>query len=668
MDLDGNGTYETYCRTYGADASYYIANADASENGCTSGGCTYGAGNWIILVHWDDENYKPLGYYRYQSETGENCHDNGEGGVVCDRYWCTPISTQSYYRDRNIVKEFWWWGGWACDGCIGAPGNGPNTLINNHYPNPGAPICTVNNPTNDFIVRTASGRFVSGDARIDWVFEKRGYTLTVTKSGTGTGTVTSLDGKINCGPDCQRTSATYNPGSGVTLTATADQNSYFAGWSGDCTPDTNDPKKSSVTMDSNKTCNAKFQLKYTASGVVLNDLGNNFCQSGAAGYGEATLLLEKLVDPPTGSSRTTDANGNYSFQNSLEPSILYQLGLDTPTDYRIVASRINGGAWDTQNTNNPYTFTATGDITLDYCINQNMPWFQTTTGDVRYPKMVDKVPTGNYASLDSSNPSLFYSSDLNADFGRGWASPLGQYVYTADYEYDYNNRFERAIGIVNSSFYEGMSLYYGKPIQDYTCFGNCDVDVTSPFGEFFEAGKGKIVRVKTTGEAQIRASSDPPPNSRLILLVEKDGSGGGNARIVSDIKTPQNSVFILAVEGDLTIDKDVGVSSPSDSTTINLSGIFAADGSIVLDGTHCDLLTNPDKRLNVQGNLFANANYPFARPISGLGGGELKNKRSLCPTTDAYYPTLFITPNWATVFNITDFYKEPTYKWQEVEP
>ncbi len=50
-----------------------------------------------------------------------------------------------------------------------------------------------------------------------------GYTLTITKTGTGSGTVTTNP----AGP-------TYPSGTAVTLTATPGSNSVFAGWSGAC--------------------------------------------------------------------------------------------------------------------------------------------------------------------------------------------------------------------------------------------------------------------------------------------------------------------------------------------------------------------------------------------------------------------------------------------------
>jgi Divergent InlB B-repeat domain len=55
------------------------------------------------------------------------------------------------------------------------------------------------------------------------------HTLTVSKSGAGSGTVTSAPGGISCGSDC---TGDFNEGSTVTLTASAAAGSTFTGWSG----------------------------------------------------------------------------------------------------------------------------------------------------------------------------------------------------------------------------------------------------------------------------------------------------------------------------------------------------------------------------------------------------------------------------------------------------
>ena len=57
------------------------------------------------------------------------------------------------------------------------------------------------------------------------------YTLTVSKSGAGSGTVTSSPSGINCGSTC---SANYASGMSVTLSAAAASGSTFGGWGGAC--------------------------------------------------------------------------------------------------------------------------------------------------------------------------------------------------------------------------------------------------------------------------------------------------------------------------------------------------------------------------------------------------------------------------------------------------
>jgi Divergent InlB B-repeat domain len=56
--------------------------------------------------------------------------------------------------------------------------------------------------------------------------------VTVTRGGSGSGSVSSTPAGLACGAGC---SATFDPGQSVTLTATPDAGSRFGGWSGACT-------------------------------------------------------------------------------------------------------------------------------------------------------------------------------------------------------------------------------------------------------------------------------------------------------------------------------------------------------------------------------------------------------------------------------------------------
>jgi len=84
------------------------------------------------------------------------------------------------------------------------------------------------------------------------------HTLTVQKAGTGSGRVTSQPVGIDCGADCSEDLA---PGTVVTLAATPDAGSTFAGWGGDGSGDTD----RTVTMDGVKTVVATFNLSGAAS-------------------------------------------------------------------------------------------------------------------------------------------------------------------------------------------------------------------------------------------------------------------------------------------------------------------------------------------------------------------------------------------------------------------
>lgn len=107
------------------------------------------------------------------------------------------------------------------------------------------------------------------------------FTLTVSKNGLGSGTVSSTDGKIACGTTC---SATYLAGAAVQLSTTAGAPNSFVGWAGACSGNST----CTVTMTASKSVSATIDgpgyqtllpldlASSVQAGVVFDGQGNLF--------------------------------------------------------------------------------------------------------------------------------------------------------------------------------------------------------------------------------------------------------------------------------------------------------------------------------------------------------------------------------------------------------
>jgi hypothetical protein len=102
-------------------------------------------------------------------------------------------------------------------------------------------------------------------------------TLTVTKNGTGAGTVTSSPAGIACGSTCTTTVAV---GTSVTLSAVAASGSTFAGWSGAC----GGTGACTLTMSSATTVTATFNTSQVAAPApILSGLSPSSAVAGGSG-------------------------------------------------------------------------------------------------------------------------------------------------------------------------------------------------------------------------------------------------------------------------------------------------------------------------------------------------------------------------------------------------
>ena len=177
-------------------------------------------------------------------------------------------------------------------------------------------------------------------------------TLTVTKAGAGTGTVTSKPAGISCGATC---SAAFTPGATVVLTAAAQANSTFTGWSGACS---GSATTCTVSMSASLSVTATFGAGTTCtiSGTAGNDVltgtaGNDvICGNG----GNDTLLgqggNDTLIGGP-GIDKVDFGSASGAITASLATGTATGQGTDTLREIESIdgspfADKLDGDALD----------------------------------------------------------------------------------------------------------------------------------------------------------------------------------------------------------------------------------------------------------------------------------------------------------------------------------
>lgn len=157
------------------------------------------------------------------------------------------------------------------------------------------------------------------------------FTLTVSRTGAGSGTVTSSPAGINCGTDCTES---YLPGTSVTLTATPGTGSVFAGWSGGgCTG------TCVVAMNGNATVTATFN----GSGLVVNSLS-----LASAVPGQVLTITGSGFDPAAELSvRFLDAQG-FDVKVPAVPAGPTSLTVGVPLFTNFVTGQLGSGAVSVQ--------------------------------------------------------------------------------------------------------------------------------------------------------------------------------------------------------------------------------------------------------------------------------------------------------------------------------
>jgi hypothetical protein len=165
------------------------------------------------------------------------------------------------------------------------------------------PHCSEPSPPSPDPCVSSESTTPSGGVRIalstthasTWNFAFPGVSLTVSKRGTGAGTVTSKPWGISCGSVCR---AGYLPGTTVALTAGPEKGSVFKGWGGDCTG----TGTCKITMRRAHAVTATFVHKPDAA----IKLGSDSRYLGADIYNVTGAHQARLVTAGRGTTRSFD--------------------------------------------------------------------------------------------------------------------------------------------------------------------------------------------------------------------------------------------------------------------------------------------------------------------------------------------------------------------------
>jgi uncharacterized delta-60 repeat protein len=121
----------------------------------------------------------------------------------------------------------------------------------------------------------AAGQSWNGSKYVFALVRYLGNTLTVAKTGSGSGSVTSSPTGIDCGSSCSAPYAAVP----VTLTATAAAGSSFAGWTGDCSG----TGPCTLTVSADHAATARFETDKTLT-LAKAGSGTGTVTSGPAGH------------------------------------------------------------------------------------------------------------------------------------------------------------------------------------------------------------------------------------------------------------------------------------------------------------------------------------------------------------------------------------------------
>jgi phospholipase C len=222
--------------------------------------------------------------------------------------------------------------------------------------------------------------------------------LAVTVSGTGKGSVTSIPAGIDCGTTCR---ASYDPGTTVTLTATAVPNSSFVGWGGACS-------------GSNPTCTVTFGASQQVTATFDLMQGAPVLTVSLAGTGAGSVSSN-----PSGIS--CKPNCSASFKSGTQVTLT-----ETAATNSFFAGWTGAGQSCGDSPTCTVTLSATQQVTATFNITQSAPVLTvslagTGTGTVSSnPSGISCKPNCSASFAAGTQVTLTATSGANSNF-IGWS-------------------------------------------------------------------------------------------------------------------------------------------------------------------------------------------------------------------------------------------------------
>jgi len=312
-------------------------------------------------------------------------------------------------------------GGFSCDG----------SLVND--------ISQTDSATLDLVFYAIQSRHTDG-----YVCPSLRYPVTVSKTGNGTGTVTSNLAGIDCGTDCTED---YYRTLSVTLTPNPAANSNFTGWTGDCTG----MGSCVLGINSAKNVTANFEVKTYTLTVSRTGTGSGTVSSNPIGISCGTDCSESYtIGTNLQLTQGADSGSGFTSWTGCD-SVMWTPDGEICRIFNLHANR-----------------TVSADFTLPNTLLTVQRLGQGTGQVTSYPSGIDCSNTSTDCSenyLPNTNVTLYANPTAGHLFG-GWGGACSDYQYVTQCSVNMNAaktvtaKFVRQIGGINTlTFYASADTY-----------------------------------------------------------------------------------------------------------------------------------------------------------------------------------------------------------------